>query len=816
MTQSPNIPIELTSFVGRKRELAEVLQLLESSPLLTLTGTAGCGKTRLALRLAAILDSQAASPHFTDGVCWVGLAPLSEPQLVQKEVAKKLGVAEQPDRSLIEGVLDQLNGKQLLLVLDNCEHLVHACARLVETLIRLPGVRVLATSREALGVAGERRYPLVPMRRPPTGLSVTELSQFDAVRLFIERARLVIPTFALTPDNAAAVARICRQLDGLPLAIELACARIDTLSVEQIGARLKDRFRWLDETLQATSSQHLTLRAALDWSFDLLPTPEQTVLRRLSVFVGGCSLAAAEAVCAWDETEREQMLERLSALISKSLVVSQTLQRTEARYIFLETVRQYAQEKLIASGEAPAVKDRLLQHFLLLAEETVPKLSGSKQQLWLDRLEDEYENIRAALTWSLEEGRIEEGLRLAIALYPFFTIRDYVVEGLAWLERFLEQADERVSPVLRANGLAYAAFLAGFRQNTEAQMKYAGEAAALAEAAGEQDKPALRWALSAQAYYASAVHDFERELRLGQRVIQLNREVADNDQLGTSLMIYSYPALALEKYDLAREMLDESLALQRQAGNAYRIAMALNLSGDLRRCQRNYRQARLFYEESISILRELEAVRDLASALHNLGYTCLHLGEVERARDLLNESISMQQAQWNTPGMAECLLGFAALAVECGLPAAAGRLLAAAVAIGGQRIATSWAATRMEYEYYLALVRSQLDEEEFLTEQAVGSALSLEQALVYVENLPLEGAIVPVRQKKPDDLSSREREVAILIARGKSNGEIAEELVVSKRTIEKHIANIRSKLGFTQRSQIVRWAIETGLAKTGS
>jgi predicted ATPase/DNA-binding CsgD family transcriptional regulator len=814
MAPSPNIPIALTSFVGRRREIADVVRLIVSSRLLTLTGAAGCGKTRLALCVAAEVSHQ-----YADDVHCVELARLTDPHLIPQALAKKLNVAEQPGRPLVDGILDMLHGKQLLLVLDNCEHMLSACVQLVETLMMLPDISILTTSREALGMTGEILYPLPPMALPPVSLSMDDVSQFDAMQLFAERTRAILPNFRLTPDNVALVASICRHLDGIPLAIEMASARVNVLTVEQIDARLDDRFGLLSTASHITSSHHRTLRAALDWSHDLLTLPEQTVLRRLSVFAGGCSLATAEAVCAGDGVEREQVLELLSSLATKSLVVAQTLQRDEARYHLLETIRQYAQEKLIASDEWLAIRDRHLQCFLQLTEETVPKLSSPYQQLWLNWLEGEYDNIRAALTWSLESdlmksNRIEAGLRIAIAIYQFWTIRDYVEEGLTWFERLLAQADERISPVVRANALAYAAFLAGFRGNASAQMAYGREAAVFAETAGDEGKPALVWALAAQAYGARAAGDYQTEFTISERAIQLNRELGDSYQLGVALSVGSFSAMALGHYDAAHAMLDESLILLREAGNTYRIAMALNFSGDLARCEQNYAQAQTAYEDSISLLRELDAVRDLASALHNLGHTCLHLGDVERAHALFSESLAAQQAQMNTPGMAECLIGFAALAVVCDLPAVGVRLLAAAVAIGGQRSAFAWAATRKEYEHYLALVRARLTEAEFQAEQAAGRTFSLEQALEYVQSLPINLATPSVTRKKRDDLTLREREVAALIAQGESNGEIADKLVVSKRTIEKHIANILPKLGFTNRAHIVRWAIETGLVKS--
>jgi non-specific serine/threonine protein kinase len=803
------IPTVLTTFIGRKRELAAVTAALASSRLVTLTGAPGCGKTRLALRVAAEL-----SREFEKGAHWVDLARLTDPGLVPQVVAKAVNVVEQPGRSLVDELLDALRDQQLLLVLDNCEHLLSACAQLVENLMPVPGISIMTTSREPLGVTGEIRYPVSPMPAPPLSLAAHDLGHFDAIQLFVERARAVLPEFALTPDNAEVVASICRNLDGIPLAIELASARVNVLTVEQVSARLEHRFELLASAAHVTRSHHRTLRAAIDWSYESLAPPEQALLARLSVFAAGCSLAAAEAVCAVEGIEQAHVLDLLTSLVDKSLVMAHTLRRSEARYSLLETIRQYAQERLTASGDLSAIRDRHLQCFLRLVEETEPKLSGQYQPLWLNWLESEHDDIRAALSWSLESDRIEAGLRIVIAIYQFWTIRNRVVEGLAWMERLLARVDERVSPVVRTNALAYSAFLAGFQGRISAQMQYGRNAAVLAEAAGDAGNSALRWALAAQAYGARAAGDHESEFSLGKRVIQLNRELGDAYQLGVTLSVYSLPAMALGQYDAARRMLAEALALLREAGNPYRIATALNFSGDLARCEQDYVQAHAAYEESISLLRELDAPRDLASALQNLGCACLHLGNTERARALLAESMEVQQAQRNTPGMSECLIGFAGLAVASESPDAGARLLAAAVSIGGQRIASAWPATRMEYERYLALVHASLTEPEFQAEQAAGHAFSLQQAVRYAQDLLLRSAAPPAVQDKPDELTRREREVAALIARGRSNGEIADELVVSKRTVEKHIANILAKLGFANQARIVRWSIEAGLVRS--
>jgi predicted ATPase/DNA-binding CsgD family transcriptional regulator len=798
-----NLPTVLSSFVGRERETGEITRLLTSSRLLTLTGAAGCGKTRLALRAAEEISRQ-----YPDGVHWVALARLSDSALVPQLVAKSLHVAEQSGLPIIEGLSNALRDKHLLLVLDNCEHVLPACSQLVEHLLAATSTTILATSREPLNVMGEMLYPVTPLTLPPESLSVEDIAQFDAIRLFVERARATVPAFELTVDNAGAVASICRKLDGVPLAIELASARVNVLTVEQIAARLDDRFRLLTAASHVTYSQHDTLRAALDWSHNLLTVPEQTLLQRLSVFPGGCSLPAIETVCTGDSVEHERVIDLLSSLVSKSLIVADTLQRGEARYWMLETIRQYGQAKLITSGEWSALQDRHLEYVLHVTEETEPKLRGQYQQLWLDWLENEFASIRAALAWSLESRNIEVGLRIVIALYQFWTIRDYAEEGLAWSERLLAEANESVSLAVRANTLSYATNLAGFRGNTAAIERYRRSAILIAEKAGDKDRSALIWALNAQYFAAHTEGDHQTEFTLAKRIIQLQREAGDAYLLAIALSTGSFTAMSLGKYNEARQLLDEGLPLLREMGNPYRIAMALNFSGDLARCEGNYAQAQAAYEESIALLREINAVRDLASVSHNLGHVCLRLDDIRRARDLFDQCMATHQAQGNAPGMAECLIGFAGLSIVCGLPAAGARLLGALVAIGGERIATAWAATKLEYEHYLALARAGLTEAEFEAEQAAGRTFTLERAVAYARDVAQSAIAAQKASQQPDALTLREREVVALIARAKSNDEIATELVVSKRTVEKHIANIRSKLGFSKRAEIVRWALE--------
>ncbi len=430
-----NIPAVLTSFIGRKREIVEILQVSASTRLVSLVGAGGCGKTRLALRVAAELNDQ-----YSDGVYWVELARLTDSSLVPQAVAKVLNVVEQSGTPLMDALLESLGEKQILLVLDNCEHLLGACAQLVEALAGCRNFRVLATSREPLGVIGETLYPVLPLALPAAQMSVDEIRRVDTVRLFVERARSILPNFGLTPDNAEIVANICRDLDGIPLAIELASARVSILSVKQIQERLDRRLDLLISTTRA-DERHRTLRAAIDWSYDLLSSSERRLLQRLTLFTAGFTLSTAESACAWGEIQRKDVLDLLSSLVSKSLVVAETLQGSEARYRLLETIRQYAQEKLKDSGEWVSAHDYYLACFLRLTEEVAPKLREPYQQLWLNWLETENDNIRVALAWALEQQRIEAGLRIGTALFTFWTSRAYIREGYTWFDRFLSQAD---------------------------------------------------------------------------------------------------------------------------------------------------------------------------------------------------------------------------------------------------------------------------------------------------------------------------------------------------------------------------------------
>jgi predicted ATPase/DNA-binding CsgD family transcriptional regulator len=810
-----NFPVQLTSFVGREREIADVKRLLFSAHLVTITGTGGSGKTRLVLQVANSMNEA-----FANGVWLVDLAPLHEPALVPQLVSQVLGLHPAADQPLLETLLDFVRSKQLLLVLDNCEHLNEACAQLAQELLsQAPELRILATSRVALAIGGETIYSISGLAWPSDVVRLDDepqdLMQYDAVRLFVERARAISPNFNLTSENVLSTVEICRRLDGLPLALELASARVNVLTVEEITARLKDRFSLLISIQPRTlDPRHHTLRAAIDWSFTLLMADEQVLLRRLAVFTAGFTLDMAEAVCCGEEIGERRTLDQISSLVSKSFLIADTIGRAQARYRLLETIREYALEKLEESGETAQLRSRHLELYLARAEEAAPKLNNVYQQLWLNWLEGEHDNLRAALAWSLESDRIEAGLRIAISIARFWEIRGYVPEGMVWFERLLARAGEGLPRIVHAQALVYACFMAMFLGNAPACIAYGRDAVALAEEAMDEGNPILILALTASGSGARMAGDDQTAFNQLERAIQLLRaSPGPSFFLGMTLMAGGDVAMELGDYDKAQALLNESLALAQEAGEAFRIAHTFNALGDLARYQGNYTEAISAYEKSVALLRELGAQHDLAAIVRNLGRACLLLGDVERADMLFRESLAAHQAELNKAGMIDCLIGLGAAAVVAGLPAAGARLLAAAAAIRVQRVGSVWPAKRMGPDQYLDMARARLSEAEYQAEQAAGRALSLAQAVDYAQNLSFKPEIAPEVRETPDNLTGREREVASLVAQGLSNDEIAGTLVLSKRTVEHHITNIFSKLGFNNRVQIVRWAIENGLAK---
>jgi non-specific serine/threonine protein kinase len=550
-----NLPSALTSFIGRGREMLKIKDLLNSSRLLTLAGIGGCGKTRLALQVAGDLVEE-----YSDGVWLVELAALSDPKLVPQALASTLGVREQAGRPLMETLADHLQAKCLLLVLDNCEHLLAACAQLADALLRRsPHLRILATSRETLGITGEVNFPVPPMARPDQDQlpPLKQLAEHEAVRLFVERALSSQPHFALTDQNAPVVVQICHRLDGLPLAIELAAAQVKVLSAEQIAQRLDERFRLLTGGSRTALPRQQTLQGTMDWSWELLAQPEQVMFRRLSVFAGGFALEAAEAVCAGEGIEKSEVLGQLTSLVETSLVIFGG-RDGEVSYTLLETVQQYAGDKLRESREMDHLQVRHLAFFLQLAERAEAELTGPDQKAWFDQLEVEHDNLRAALNWSTRaEGDAETALRLAGALGRFWEVRGYFAEGRDALGRALA-GTEQLRSGLRVKALWWAGALA-HRQG-----------------------------------------DYEQAKKLSTESLQLSRELGDKRCIALSLNSLGIVTCDQGDFTEAQRFHEESLALRRELGDKGGIASSLNNLGTIARDQGDFTEAQRFHEESLA------------------------------------------------------------------------------------------------------------------------------------------------------------------------------------------------------------------------
>ena len=453
ITHPNNLPLELTSFIGREQEIETVCSLLSSNRLVTLTGSGGVGKTRLSIQVAgAMLDA------FPDGVWYIELAPVSDPELVAQTTAGVLGLREEPTRPILETLVSFLSKRKLLLVIDNCEHLLEACARLVDVLLRAaPDIKLLTSSREAFGITGEVAYHVPSLAIPDLHQipSPESLQAYDAVRLFVERGHKVLPDFQVNAHNARSVAAICRRLDGIPLALELAAARLGMLTTEQLTARLDHAFRLLTGGSRTALPRQQTLRATIDWSYQMLNDPERQLLQRMAVFAGGAPLEGIEAACSGEGLEQDFILDLLSGLVSKSLIEVERQQGLETRYRLLETVRQYARERLNDSGEIERVRDRHLEYYVRLCEEAYPHIHGAGRLGWTSRLKREYDNIREAMEWAFQDAALaEQGLRIATALIDrFWHPLGFDKEKMLWLKAGLQAASDRIPALLKANVL---------------------------------------------------------------------------------------------------------------------------------------------------------------------------------------------------------------------------------------------------------------------------------------------------------------------------------------------------------------------------
>jgi predicted ATPase/DNA-binding SARP family transcriptional activator/DNA-binding CsgD family transcriptional regulator len=805
-----NLPGPRDNFVGREREIVEVKRTLAMTRLLTLTGAGGSGKTRLALEIAR--DLVAAYP---DGVWMVELAPLSEPELVAQEVAGALGVTERPGEPLIDTLADALGDKGLLLVLDNCEHLVEAAARLVDALLdSCSRLKVLATSREPLGVKGEVLWKVPPLSVPdadgvPDAASTAEsLMGYEAVRLFVDRVRLRLLDFGLTQENSGAVARVCQRLEGIPLAIELATARMGPLAVEQVAHRLEDSLALLTGGSRTAAPRQQTLRTTLDWSHNLLGEVEKALFRRLSVFAGGWTLEAAEEVCSGGCIERDDVLDLLGGLVDKSLVVTGEATEGTVRYRMLEPIRQYAREKLEESGEADQIKSSHTSFFLALAEEAEPQLSGSGQGRWLECIEANYDNMRAALSWAFARGQAESGLRLAGALWSFWWARGYYAEGRRWLEEALTVHGPS-SSVARARALEGVCWLAleqGYMDRAEAA---AQEGLGLSADAGLKDAvvAAFTGILGDVAHFQGR---YERAVDHYEESLVLHRAAGDLRGIAWSLLDLAN-ALARHDHRRATELYDEGLVLSRELGGAQPLGYFLIsvgydslLKGDLKR-------ATTLNEEAAALLRNQGHRGGLQYALDNLGWIALARLDHVRARALHEECLLLCRELGDRRNSAESLEGLACVAGAKGEAVRAAMLFGAAWglhdALGYQQTPDEQALR----EPYLTNARSKLDEAAWEAAFAEGRAMTFEEAVEYALSEEEIGSPTtpvteePLTTSPAAALTRREQDVAILVAKALTNRQIASHLMLSEHTVATHVRHILKKLGLHSRTQIAAY-----------
>jgi predicted ATPase/DNA-binding CsgD family transcriptional regulator len=765
-----NLPAEVTSFVGRRQEIAEVKRLLARSRLVTLTGAGGVGKTRLAVRVAGQLRRA-----FPDGVWLVSLADLSDPALLPTTVATVLGVQDFSGQGLTAAVCEFLRGRHLLLVMDNCEHLVDACAGFVRmVLLAAPKVRVLATGRQSLAMAAEQcwRVPALPtpdLPEPPAGgqpdgwhdaarVSAQELARSEAVALFVERAQAVRAGFAVSPANGTAVARICRRLDGIPLALELAAVRLRAMSEQQILDRLDDRFALLAKGDRAAASRQQTLQALIDWSYEHCTAPERALWQRASVFAGGFELTAAEQVCACDGITSGQVLDLVDALADKSVL---SVDRDgEPRYRMLETIRQYGRDRLTASGQRSLLQRQHRDYYEQLARTARSQWFGPDQVAWHARLRREHANLRAALEYCLTEpGQAQAALSIAADIW-FYFISGHVGEGRWWYDRALPLAtgpSPARAAALWANGL-----MAASQGDYHTAGPMLRESRALAEALGDRPNNATADTLLGML----AMNEGD----LNSAVTLLEQAHAEHLALGDVMAEFSQ----------------------------HLLAVALSLSGDAVR-------AMALFQQCVATSEARGELWLRSWALVQSGRAAWQLGDHHRAAASLAEGLQIKVQLDDRLGIGHCL-EFLAWLTAAGHPERAARLLGAAHCVLQAIGVSVFPYLRTDHDRCAAALRAGLGEKTFTALFDRGKALSQDEAIA--DALPDKtartqaAAASAVGQPESSPLTRREQQVAALIAEGLTNKQIAARLVISQRTAEAHVEHILTKLGFTRRAQI--------------
>jgi predicted ATPase/class 3 adenylate cyclase len=650
-----NLPRQLTSFIGREKEIGQIKSLLGKTSLLTLTGSGGCGKTRLALQVAAdVLD------QYPDGVRWVELASLADPSLVPQTVASALGLAEQAGKTLVQTLIDYLKSKRLLLLLDNCEHVLIVCAALSNKLLHAcPQLTILVTSREGLAIAGEQAYrvPSLALPDPTPTLTVEQVSQYEAVRLFIERASASKADFIVTNASAPALAAVCHRLDGIPLALELAAARVRSLSIEEINIRLDNRFHLLTGGSKTALPRQQTLRALIDWSYNLLSAQERLLLARLSVFAGGSTVEAVEHVCAGEGTGNDtikdwEVLDLLTGLVDKSLTIAETQGET-TRYRLLETVRQYARERLSEIGARDQVRAQHRDYFLELTEQVNLKRQGPEQLHWFEVLEAEHDNLRQAMTFCLETSdRDVAGTHLGSALQIFWKSRGHWDEG----RQYLVALAGTLGPehlVARAKVQHDAGILTWMQGDYGSARALLEECLAVRRDLG--DRRGVAASLSNLGLLADVQGDYSAACALYEEGLTIFRDLGDRSAIAASLNNLGGIALGHGDYSAARALYEEGLTIFRDLGDQYAIAASINNLGGIALEHGDYSRARVLFQESQNIHQEMGDKQGIAEALNNLGNVAQEEGNFPEARALIEDSVSLRREMGDKRGVAHAL-----------------------------------------------------------------------------------------------------------------------------------------------------------------